>query len=85
MSVVLKEDCHRTSKISQFQRLDILTINEYAPLCGVVDSSNKLEDCAFAGSIRTDYDLAQDADRVLDQPHAERIYSIGGTYAKLAR
>ena len=51
MSVVLEEDCHRTSKISQSQRLDILTINEYAPLCGVVDSSNKLENGAFAGSI----------------------------------
>ena len=64
MSVVLEEDCHRMSKISQFQRLDILTINEYAPLCGIVNSSNKLENGAFAGSIGTDYDLAHDADRV---------------------
>ena len=64
MGVVLEEDCHRTSKISQFQRLDILTINEYAPLRGVVDSSNKLENRAFPRSIRTDYDLAHDADRV---------------------
>ena len=63
MSVVLEEDCHRTSKISQFQRLDILAINEYAPLCGIVDSSNKLENCAFAGSIRTDYNLRHDRDK----------------------
>ena len=63
MSVVLKEDCHRTSKISQPQRLDVLAVDEYAPLCGVVDSSNKLENGAFAGPIRTDYDLEHDTDK----------------------
>ena len=63
MSVVLEEDCHRTSKIGQPQHLDILAINEYTPLCGVVDSSSKLKDRAFPGSVRTDYDLAHDADR----------------------
>ena len=63
MSVVLEEDCHRTSKISQFQRLDILAVNEYTPICGIVDSSSKLENGAFAGSIRTDYNLRHDRDK----------------------
>ena len=63
MSVVLEEDRHRTSKIGQPQHLDILAINEYAPLRGVVDSSSKLENRAFPGSVRTDYDLTHDTDR----------------------
>jgi hypothetical protein len=62
VSVVLEENCHRASKISQPQRLDILTIDEYAPLRGVVDSSSKFENRAFSGPIRTDYDLRCDVD-----------------------
>jgi hypothetical protein len=50
------------SKINEPQRLDVLTINEYVPFRGVVDSSSKLENRAFSGSIRTDYDLRREVD-----------------------
>jgi hypothetical protein len=62
VSIVLEQDCHRMSKINEPQRLDVLTINEYVPFRGVVDSSSKLENRAFSGSIRTDYDLRREVD-----------------------
>jgi hypothetical protein len=69
VSVVLEQDCHRTSKISEPQRLDILTINKYAPLRGVVDSSSKFENRALSGPIRTDYDLRHDVDTESESDH----------------
>jgi hypothetical protein len=60
VSVVLEQDCHRTSKVGQPQCLDIMSIDEYTPLCGVKYTSSKLEDCAFPGSIRANYNLRCD-------------------------
>ena len=62
VSVVLEQDCHRTSKIRQPQRFDIVSVDEYAPLSEVVYSSSKLENGAFSGSIRANYDLRNDVD-----------------------
>ena len=79
MSVVLKEDCHRTSKISQPQRLDVLAVDEYAPLCGVVDSGNKLENGAFPRSIRTDYNLEHDTEDETGLMPRQYIALVGRT------
>ena len=42
VSIVLEQDCHRATKVRQLQCLDIMSIDEYAPLCGIVYSSNEL-------------------------------------------
>ena len=62
VSVVLKQDCHCSSKVRQPQCLDIVSVDEYAPLRGVEYSSSKLENGAFSGSIRANYDLRRDID-----------------------
>jgi len=51
VSVILEQDCHSASKVGQFQRLDIVSVNEYATLRGVVNPSSKLENGAFSRSI----------------------------------
>ena len=68
MSIVLEQDCHRTSKIRQPQCLDIVSVDEYAPLRGVVYSSSKLENGAFSGSIRANYDLRHDVNEYCFMP-----------------
>jgi hypothetical protein len=60
--IVLEQDRHRTSKIRQPQRLNIMSIDENTPFRGIVYSSSKLYNSAFSGSIRTDYDLRCDVD-----------------------
>ena len=41
-----------------------MSIDENTPLRGVVYSSNKLQNRAFPGSIRANYDLRRDIDTV---------------------
>ena len=69
MSIVLEQDCHRTSKVSQPQCLDIMSIDEYAPLSGVIYTSSKLENRAFPTSVRANYDLIRSVDTEGDRPH----------------
>ena len=37
-----------------------MSIDEYTPLRGIIYTSSKLENRAFAGSVRTNYDLRRD-------------------------
>ncbi len=62
VSIVLEQDCHRASKVRQPQCLDIVSVDEYAPLRRVIYSSSKLENGAFSGSVRANYDLRRDVD-----------------------
>jgi hypothetical protein len=62
VSIVLEQDCHRMSKVGQPQRLDVMSIDEYTPLRGIKYTSDELENCAFPGSIRANYDLTRNVD-----------------------
>jgi hypothetical protein len=44
-----------------------MSIDEYTPLRGIIYTSSKLENCAFPGSIRANYDLRRGVGTEEDQ------------------
>jgi hypothetical protein len=59
MGIVLEQDCHCAPEIRQTQRLDILSVDENGSFSGVINTSNKLENRALPGSVRTNDDLSR--------------------------
>jgi hypothetical protein len=49
-----------------------MTTDEYTPFSGVIYTSSELENCAFPGSIRANYDLRHGVD--IDQLHVPIEY-----------
>lgn len=47
VSIVLEEDCHRSSEIDQFEGLDVFSVDKDFTFSSVVDSGDELQNGAF--------------------------------------
>lgn len=57
MSVVLEEDGHGVTEVSQFKRFDVAIVDENGSFYWVIDAGDEFQDCALSRTVGPNNDL----------------------------